>query len=191
MQFNVRLTMMLVPALIIDVALSSVHSPSLPPTSEHGEVASCASGRTKSPKLLIEELPSEFFRPVRISGGSAPMSHHAGADLDSPASGNPAFFISDLLSFPSRPLSEGGLAQGTQIVDITVGVADGELGFFPRIANISIDDTVRWSFDGGGHNVISGSSCNPDNKFCSPTDTNCSTAPTSGAGFVYMRTFNE
>ena len=49
-----------------------------------------------------------------------------------------------------------GVPSGTgQIVDVTVGPGGG-FTFDPDIVNISVGDTVRWTWSGSGHSVTSG-----------------------------------
>jgi len=60
---------------------------------------------------------------------------------------------------------------GGQIVDVAVGKG-GDV-FVPDTVNISVGDTVRWTWAEGGHSVTSGPPCFVDSQFCSPDDTNC------------------
>src|SRR5439155_16141434 len=100
-------------------------------------------------------------------------------------------------SFAGAPIKSGasqsrtsvGLLQPAQTVDITVGT-NGSDTYAPNPVAINVGDTVRWNFVSAGHNVISGSSCLADNKFCSPGDTNCADAPTPAPGATYSHTFN-
>jgi plastocyanin len=73
-----------------------------------------------------------------------------------------------------------------QTIDVSVGPAPA---FTPDSVDIFTGDTVRWTWQSGGHNVTSGASCNADNQFCSPTDTSCGANPLSNAGTVYSHTF--
>jgi plastocyanin len=72
---------------------------------------------------------------------------------------------------------------------VTVLVASAGLSFSPDPVNIHVGDTVHWSWAGSVHTVTSGSTCVADNKFCSPSNTNCATAPSSNAGATYDHTF--
>ena len=65
----------------------------------------------------------------------------------------------------------------------------GGLTFNPAVVNIKVGEKVRWVWTSGGHNVVSGTACTADNKFCSPSDMSCATAATSGAGTNYEHTF--
>ena len=84
-----------------------------------------------------------------------------------------------------------GVPSGTgQIFDVAVG-ADG-FTFTPPTANISVGDTVRWTWFSNGHSVTSGDPCTVDGQFCSPDNTNCASAGTlSNNGFVYEHTFAQ
>jgi plastocyanin len=103
-------------------------------------------------------------------------------------------FASQSGRLPSSPVSSRSrnnvrFAPGASAtVDVMVGPFGGE-SFSPQIVTINIGDTVRWTWGSSGHNVISGSSCTPDNKFCSPSDANCAFAPTSDESAVYIHTF--
>lgn len=48
--------------------------------------------------------------------------------------------------------------------------------FTPQRVTVKVGDTVRWTWAGGSHNVVSGAGCAPDGNFKSG-------APTSGASF--------
>ena len=49
--------------------------------------------------------------------------------------------------------------------------------------NISVGDTVRWTWDGSGHSVTSGPPCAADSQFCSPNDTSCFPGVLSNQGY--------
>ena len=58
-------------------------------------------------------------------------------------------------------LAVNGVPSGTgQIFDVAVG-ADG-FSFTPPTANISVGDTVRWTWFSNGHSVTSGNPCTVD-----------------------------
>ena len=83
-----------------------------------------------------------------------------------------------------------GVPSGTgQIFDVAVGV-DG-FTFTPPTANISVGDTVRWTWFSNGHSVTSGDPCTADGQFCSPNNTNCGQGVTSNQNFVYEFTFTQ
>src|SRR5437773_10382276 len=77
----------------------------------------------------------------------------------------------------------------SQIVDVAVG--QGGDVFVPDTVNISVGDTVRWTWAESGHSVTSGPPCQVDSQFCSPDDTNCPAGVLSGQGTVYEHTFAE
>jgi plastocyanin len=90
-----------------------------------------------------------------------------------------------------RPVVSGVPSATNTTVDVAVG--QGGLVFVPDTVNISVGDTVRWTWATGGHSVTSGdsTSCTSDGQFCSPNNTNCSTCVTSNQGFVYEFTFTQ
>jgi plastocyanin len=71
----------------------------------------------------------------------------------------------------------------------TVFVGQGGFSFDPQSVNITAGDTVHWVWSSGGHTVTSGSSCAANSQFCSPSNTNCSSGPTSGSGATYDHAF--
>jgi plastocyanin len=77
----------------------------------------------------------------------------------------------------------------SQIVDVAVG--QGGDVFVPDTVNISVGDTVRWTWAESGHSVTSGPPCVPDSQYCSPNDMNCFPGTVSNIGFVYQHTFSE
>ena len=80
-----------------------------------------------------------------------------------------------------------GVPSGTgQIVDVQVGPG---FTFSPDTVNISVGDTVRWTWAGSGHSVSSGPPCFVDSQYCSPDDTNCPAGGLSNSGTVYTHTF--
>ena len=85
-----------------------------------------------------------------------------------------------------RPAVNGVPSPDGQTVDVTVGP---DFAFHPDTVNISVGDTVRWTWDGSGHSVTSGQPCAADSQFCSPDDMNCFPGVLSNAGTVYQHTF--
>jgi plastocyanin len=73
---------------------------------------------------------------------------------------------------------------------VTVGPG-GNLGFDPATLTITVGDTVHWVWASAPHNVVSGTAGAADGKFCSPSDTNCATAPLMEAGTTYDHTFTQ
>jgi plastocyanin len=58
-----------------------------------------------------------------------------------------------------------GKPSGTgQIVDVTVAPG-GTFTFDPSTVNISVGDTVRWTWAGNGHSVTSGPPCEADSQY--------------------------
>jgi len=47
---------------------------------------------------------------------------------------------------------------GSQIFDVTVGPVENEFTFMPDTVNISVGDTVRWTWASDSHSVTSGTS---------------------------------
>lgn len=62
--------------------------------------------------------------------------------------------------------------------------------FAPEVLTLRVGDTVRWVWQASGHTVTSGSAGAADGKFCSVSDTNCGSAPSSPAGTVYEHRFD-
>ena len=91
-----------------------------------------------------------------------------------------------------QPAVNGVPSETSTIFDVTVAPG-GTLTFSPSTVNISVGDTVRWTWAHSGHSVTSGDStaCTADGQFCSPNNTNCSTCVTSNTGFVYEFTFTQ
>jgi plastocyanin len=87
-----------------------------------------------------------------------------------------------------RPVANGVPAPAGQIFEVTVGPG---FAFNPDELNISIGDTVRWTWASGGHSVTSGASCIADGQFCSPDDTDCDAGTLSNTGTVYVHTFAQ
>ena len=79
-----------------------------------------------------------------------------------------------ILDQNGRPAVSGVPSRTTTIHDVTVA-PNGTLTFSPRTVNISVGDTVRWTWAAGGHSVTSGNStsCTADGMFCSPNKMNC------------------
>ena len=56
---------------------------------------------------------------------------------------------------------------------MTVGPKENEFTFMPDTVNISVGDTVRWTWESDFHSVTSGTPCTADGQFCSPDNMNC------------------
>ena len=63
-----------------------------------------------------------------------------------------------------RPAVNGVPSPTGTIFDVTVGPG---FAFAPDTLNISVGDTVRWTWAGNGHSVTSGPPCAADSQFCS------------------------
>ena len=88
-----------------------------------------------------------------------------------------------------RPAVSGMPSGGGQIFDVAVGKG-GDV-FVPDSVNVSVGDTVRWTWAESGHSVTSGPPCFVDSQFCSPDDTNCPAGILSNIGTIYEHTFTE
>src|SRR6266513_5651489 len=88
-----------------------------------------------------------------------------------------------------RTAVSGVPSGGGQIFDVAVGKG-GDV-FVPDTVNISVGDTVRWTWAESGHSVTSGPPCVPDSQYCSPDDMNCFPGVTSEVGHVYTHTFSQ
>ena len=95
-----------------------------------------------------------------------------------------------ILDQNGRVVPDNAPAAINQIFDVTVAPG-GALTFSPDPVNISVGDTVRWTWATGFHSVTSGQTCIADSQFCSPDDMNCSAGTLSGPGTVYMHTFSQ
>ena len=80
-----------------------------------------------------------------------------------------------------RPAVSGARSATSTIVDVQVGPG---FAFSPDTVTIFAGDTVRWTWAEDGHSVTSGTSCTPDEQFCSPDDTNCDQGVLSDTGTV-------
>jgi plastocyanin len=88
-----------------------------------------------------------------------------------------------------RPAVSGVPSATSQIVDVAVG--QGGFVFVPDTVNISVGDTVLWTWATSGHSVTSGPPCVADSQYCSPNDMNCSPGILSNQGTVYQHTFTQ
>ena len=90
-----------------------------------------------------------------------------------------------------RQVRSGKRLAGSQVFDVAVGPVGNKLRFVPDTLNISVGDTVRWTWGSDDHSVTSGTSCTVDGQFCSPDNTNCDAGILSNTGFVYEHTFTQ
>jgi len=89
-----------------------------------------------------------------------------------------------------RPSPTATATQGPAIHDVQVGASIDQ--FSPQMVTIHVGDTVRWTWVSDFHTVTSGSvPGTADGKFCSPSNSNCSTVTPSNTGAVYTRTFTQ
>jgi plastocyanin len=100
----------------------------------------------------------------------------------------PRAYVIHIVDQNGRP-AISGVPSGGQIFDVAVG--QGGLTFDPNELNISVGDTVRWTWFSNNHSVTSGPDCAVDSQFCSPDDTNCPAGTLSNTGTVYQHTFAE
>jgi plastocyanin/N-acetylneuraminic acid mutarotase len=98
-------------------------------------------------------------------------------------SGAPAISIVDK---NGQPAVSGAPSNTSTIFDVTVGP---DFAFHPDTVNISVGDTVRWTWAGSGHSVTSGPPCTADSQYCSPNDMSCFPGSLNNTGFVYQHTF--
>ena len=80
---------------------------------------------------------------------------------------------------------------GGQIFDVAVGPSGNKIRFVPDTLNISVGDTVRWTWGSDDHSVTSGTACTADGQFCSPDNMNCDSGILNNTGFVYEHTFTQ
>ena len=95
-----------------------------------------------------------------------------------------------ILDQNGQPAVSGVPSEGGQTFDVTVGPG-GALTFDPDPVNISVGDTVQWTWGSSGHSVTSGHPCAADSQFCSPDDMNCASIILSNQGAVYSHTFTR
>jgi plastocyanin len=94
----------------------------------------------------------------------------------------------------SGPSSTTSTTMGPTTHVVMVG-PNNNLIFDPATLPIHVGDTVMWVWETPGHSVVSGTAISnppaetPDGKFCSPSDTNCSTIQLSNMGATYEHTF--
>jgi len=74
-----------------------------------------------------------------------------------------------------RQAPNGKRYVGSKIFDVIVGPVGNEFSFVPDTVNITVGDTVRWTWESDFHSVTSGdsTSCTADGQFCSPDNMNC------------------
>ena len=90
-----------------------------------------------------------------------------------------------------RQVPSGRRLGGGQVVDVAVGPVGNKFRFVPDTLNISVRDTVRWTWGSDDHSVTSGTPCTADGQFCSPDNMNCEAGILNNTGFVYEHTFTQ
>ncbi len=95
-----------------------------------------------------------------------------------------------ILDQNGQPAVSGVPSATSTIVDVTTGGGNG-FQFVPDTVNISVGDTVRWTWATSGHSVTSGTCDAADSQFCSPDDMNCAAGILSNQGTVYQHTFTQ
>ena len=131
-----------------------------------------------------------FWLAVLIGTGFLVQAESAEKQASMPGEESGSFLL--IVDQNGRPAVSGAPSATSTIVDVMVAPG-GTLTFSPSTVNISVGDTVRWTWAASGHSVTSGDStaCTSDGQFCSPNNTNCSTCVTSALGFVYEFTFTQ
>jgi plastocyanin len=136
--------------------------------------------RTQKSCWLTLLLVLMFFSPAQ--SGDQPS---AGAAVNNRAG---AIKIFDQYGQPAR---SGRRPAGGQTFDVTVGPKENKFTFAPNTLNISVGDTVRWTWATDSHSVTSGTDCTADGQYCSPDNTNCDAGILNNTGFVYEHTFTQ
>jgi plastocyanin len=117
------------------------------------------------------------------SSGNTPVDMQSQHDFSTGGGGDMAMGGGGDMAMAVQDMAMGG--------GNTVMVANGGLSFSPSTLTVSVGSTVTWKWATSNHTVTSGdgNTGTPDNKFCSPNDTNCATSPTSMTGAIYSHTF--
>ena len=134
---------------------------------------------------------NELIVMVNIALGSAPVSDCPAGDAD----GNGVISINEVIAAVNAALNGcGGVAPTPTPTPMStthmVLVGSEGFSFSPSSLTIQVGDTVQWMWSTGGHTVTSGSQCNPDGQFCSPSDSDCASALPSSQGATYSHTFS-
>jgi len=102
----------------------------------------------------------------------------------------PPIRIFDQNGQPGQPAVNGVPSPTGVSVPVTVGGGNG-FQFVPDTVNISVGDTVEWTWVNNGHSVTSGTCDAADSQFCSPDDMNCAAGILSNQGTIYTHTFAQ
>ncbi|HVO25712.1 MAG TPA: plastocyanin/azurin family copper-binding protein [Candidatus Margulisiibacteriota bacterium] len=129
---------------------------------------------------------NELLTMVNIALGDTALSACTAGDGDD----NGEISVNEILAAVSSALNGCATPPTPTPVTHTVLVGpDGTFTFRPPDLSIHVGDTVMWSWESSGHNVVSGSDCTADKQFCSPNDSSCDRARLSSHGTVYNHTF--
>jgi plastocyanin len=112
----------------------------------------------------------------------------AGADA---IPGNHSIAAIRIVDQYGRQALSGKRYVGSEVFDVTVGPIGNEFSFVPNTVNISVGDTVRWTWESDFHSVTSGTPCTEDGQFCSPDNMNCEAGILNDTGFEYEFTFTQ
>ena len=63
-----------------------------------------------------------------------------------------------------RQVPSGRRLTGSQVFDVAVGPSGDKIRFVPDTLNISVGDTVRWTWGSDAHSVTSGTPCTADGQ---------------------------
>lgn len=139
-----------------------------------------SNARGQRPCWLAILLVMVFLSPVQ-SGDQ----RSAGAIADKPGA------TIRIFNQYGQQARSGRRPAGGQTFDVAVGPAGNKIRFVPDTLNISVGDTVRWTWASDAHSVTSGTPCTADEQFCSPDNMNCDAGILSNTGAVYEHTFTQ
>jgi plastocyanin len=69
-----------------------------------------------------------------------------------------SFLLIALLAAACSSSADDGTGDDPNVVKVTVGGANGNV-FSPAEVTVKVGQTVRWTFEGGVHNVTAGADC--------------------------------
>jgi plastocyanin len=95
-----------------------------------------------------------------------------------------------ILDQNGQPAVSGVQSPNGAVVPVEVGGGNG-FQFVPDTVNISVGDTVQWTWTNSGHSVTSGHPCAADSQYCSPDNMNCASGILSNQGTIYQHTFSQ
>src|SRR4029453_9462697 len=136
---------------------------------------------------------AELIVMVNIALGSAQVSDCSAGESDA----NGEISIAEITAAVNAALNGcTGVAPTPTPTPMPMGtthmvlVGSEGFSFSPSNLTIHVGNTWKWTWSSSGHNVISGSQCSADGQFCSPSDSNCASAPLSNQGATYSHTFS-